>query len=222
MEYQVARLQEIVTKIQYYCKLNFKNAVDIGILLQAENMNIEDINKLIGAGVRKVGFHNIEQLGEIEHLLLPCKKYYLGELEGNNLSPVLANFETIESIINIEHVRLISDLNARTGRVTNILARMNILSEIKKFGFSPAEISDICLEIAKISGVRLTGINTYVPPLENIKMRKTALRKASVMFKMLEARFRGMEVFSLNYISQFEDLIGEGVNEIRIGIKDLA
>jgi uncharacterized pyridoxal phosphate-containing UPF0001 family protein len=102
------------------------------------------------------------------------------------------------------------------------MARMNIFSEIRKFGFTPSEISDVCLDIAKISGVRLTGVNTYVPPLENVKMRKTALRKAGVMYKMLESRFRGLDVFSMNYNRQFEDLIGEGVNEIRIGIKDLA
>jgi len=222
MEYQVARLQEIVTKIQYFCKLNFKNSVDINILLEAEGLDVADINSLIGAGVKIVGFKNIDQLGSIEHLLLPCRRHYLGELDGNNLSPILTNFDVIESVTDYEQVRLISDLNARNGHVSSLMVMMNILSEIRKFGFLPAEIADNCYEILKTSGVRLIGLNTYVPPLDNTKLRLTALRKAGTMFKMLAGRFRGFDRMSLNYLTHFEDLVREGVNEIRIGIKDLA
>ncbi len=222
MEYQVARLQEIVTKIQYYCKMNFRNPVDINILLLAEQLTLNDINKLISAGVRLIGFSNLQQLGDMEPDLLPCQKYFLGDLEENNISPILANFDLIESIVNIEQVKLISDLNARLGKITNILVRMNVVSEIKKFGFNPAEISEECYEIAKTSGIRLVGLNTYVPPVDNERIRKTAIRKAGTMFKLLDSRFRGFDRFSMNFIDQFEELIAEGVNEIRIGIKNLA
>jgi len=221
MEFQVARLQEIVNKIQYFSKLHFKNAVDIGILLETEGLDITDINKLIGAGVRKIGFSKLEQFSEYEHLLLPCEKYYLGDLDGQNLSPILANFSVIESLVTIEQARQISDLNARAGRVTKVLMRLNVLSEIKKFGFLPAEMNEATYEIALMSGLRMIGVNSYVPPVAD-KMEKTAWRKIGTVYKILTQRFRGLEVLSLNYADNLRDLIGEGVNEVRIGVKSLA
>lgn len=221
MQFQVATLQEIVSKIQYYCKLNFKNKIDIDILLEAEGLEIDVINSLIGAGVRIVGFSSLNQFIELGDMLLPCRIHYLGDLDTNNLTPVLSNFRIIESINNMDQIKRISDYNARNGKVSEVFVRMNVLSEIKKFGFVPSEIQDICMEIAKTSGVRLTGVNSYVPNIENEKMRKIALRKAGTIFKMLNARFRGFHKFSLNYLSHYEDLISEGVTQIRIGIKDL-
>lgn len=221
MQFQVATLQEIVSKIQYYCKLNFKNKIDIDILLEAEGLEIEVINSLIGAGVRIVGFSSLDQFIEMGDLLLPCKTHYLGELDTNNLTPVLANFKVIESINDMDQIRKISDYNARNGKVSEVLAMMNVLSEIKRFGFVPAEIQDVCMEIAKTSGVRLMGVHSFVPNIDNDNMRKTALRKAGTIYKMLNARFRGFDKFSLNYLTHYEDLIAEGVTQIRIGIKDL-
>lgn len=222
MEFQVARLQEIVGKIQYYSKLNFRNSVDIDLVLEADGLDIYDINKLISAGIKIVGFNSMDQFMELEPMLLPCKKYYMGPLEGANLTPILANFDRIESITTMEQVRKISDINIRTGKISSLMVKLNILSTIRQFGFLPSEVQEICLEIARVSGVRIFGVHTYVPPVENTRMRKTALRKAGVIYTMLTNRFRGIERFSMNYIGHFEDLLVEGVNEIRIGIKNLA
>jgi PLP dependent protein len=221
MGFQVSTLQEIVGRIQYYCKLNFKNRVDIDFLLDTDGLEIEDINQMISAGVRIVGFSDLEKFIEMSSDLLPCKKHYIGDLDGNNLTPILTNFDLIESINDFNQVRQISDYNARHGKITELLIRMNVLSDIKKFGFSPAEIQEVCISIAKTSGVRLLGVTSFVPNLDNDRMKKTALRKAGTVFKLLNERFRGIEKFSLNYLTQYEDLVAEGVTEIRIGVKDL-
>lgn len=221
MEFQVARLQEIVNKIQYFSKLNFKNSVDIQILLEADGLDIVDINKLIAAGVKKIGFSSLDQYIQWENMLLPCARHYLGQLEGQNLTPILANFNLIESVSSLEEARLISDLNARAGRVSQLLIKLNVLSDIKKYGFIPAEIGDASYEIALLSGVRLIGINSYVPPLGNNKLVKAAWRKIGTVFKLLQQRYRGFEVLSLNHADNLAELIEEGVNEIRIGVKSL-
>jgi uncharacterized pyridoxal phosphate-containing UPF0001 family protein len=175
MEFQVARLQEIVNKIQYFSKLNFKNAVDVQILLEADGLEYDQINKLIGAGIKRVGFSSLEQYLLWENLLLPCKRHYLGDLEGQDLSGILANFDLIESVVSVEQARFISDLNAKTGKVSSILLKINILSEIKKYGVLPVEMNDVVGEIVKMSGLRLVGINSYVPELGNSKLVSTAL-----------------------------------------------
>lgn len=221
MEFQVARLQEIVGKIQYFCKLHFKNAVDVSILLEADGLEIEDINKLISAGVRKVGFSDLEQFSAVEHLLLPCERHYLGDLETHNLMPILADFSVIESVVSLEQAREIADVNARAGRVTRVMMRLNVLSDIKKFGFLPVEINDCSYDIALMPGLRLIGVSTFVPEMGGSKLQKTAWRKVGTVFKILTERFHGFEVLSVNFSDNLADLIGESVNELRIGVKVL-
>jgi uncharacterized pyridoxal phosphate-containing UPF0001 family protein len=143
-------------------------------------------------------------------------------VSGQNLTPILANFTRIESISDIADVRKISEENLRSGKVTELMVLLNIISTIRQFGFLPAEIDGVCLEIARQPGVRLVGIHTYIPPLQNQAMTKTAMRKAGTIFKMLKNRFRGVDRLSINYLGHFEDLIAEGANELRIGVKDLA
>ncbi len=217
MEFQVARLQEIVNKIQYFSKMHFKNAIDIKILLETEGLEIDDINKLISAGVKKVGFSNLEQFVENEYLLLPVEKVFLGELDNQNINAILANFETLESIVDIEQIQQIGEINLKTGRVTNVLLKLNVLSEIKKFGVSPAEINDLSYQIAVSAGVRLRGITSFIPNFGD-KMQKTTLRKITTIYKILNQRYKGFDFLSVNYLDNMRELIEEGVNEIRIGI----
>jgi len=221
MEFQVARLQEIVNKIQHFSKLNFKNAVDVQILLEADGLEYDEINKLIGAGIKHVGFSSLEQYLLWENLLLPCKKHYLGDFVEQDLSGVLANFDVIESVLTVDQARLISDMNARKGKVSAVLLKINVLSEIKKYGVLPGEINDVVNEIVRMSGLRLIGINSYVPELGNSKLASTARRKIGIIFKLFEQKYRGFEVLSVNHTPNLEEIIAEGANEIRIGVKSL-
>jgi uncharacterized pyridoxal phosphate-containing UPF0001 family protein len=67
----------------------------------------------------------------------------------------------------------------------------------------------------------LVGINSYVPELGNSKLVSTARRKIGVVFKLFEQKYRGFEVLSTNHTANLSEIIAEGANEIRIGLKSL-
>ncbi len=217
----MARLQEIVNKIQYFAKLNFRNAVDIPLLLEADGLEYDQINKLIAAGVRRVGFTTLDQYLQWENLLLPCQKHYLGGVEGQSLTPLLSNFELVETVKSLVEAREISDLNARVGRVSRLLLQVNVWNDDARYGVLPVEVNSLALEVALLSGLRLVGLHTYIPDIGNLKMQATAARKAGVMFKLMQQKYRGVEILSINYMDDFRRLIAEGVSEIRIGLKSL-
>lgn len=217
----MARLQEIVNKIQYFAKLNFRNAVDIPLLLEAEGLEYDQINKLIAAGVKRVGFTSLEQYLQWENLLLPCQKYYLGQVEGQSLTPLLSNFELVETVKSLVEAREISNLNARVGRVSRLLLQVNVWNDDARYGVLPVEVNSLAMEVALLSGLRLVGLHAYIPDIGNLKMQATAARKAGVMFKLLQQKYRGVEILSINYMDDFRRLIAEGVSEIRIGLKSL-
>jgi len=217
MHFQVSRLQEIISKIQFNCKLNFKNSIDVNILLDAKGLDVMDINKLISAGIKHVGFNSLIELAEVAEFLLPVKKHYLGNLDDLNMAEVIAKFDLIESVNSIAIARKLNDLCVRVGKVKKVLVQVNVSNKEKQFGFLPDEIFEAFSDFGKLGGIKPIGISSYLPNFGNKVMEKQILRKVRTIFDLLGNKYRGIEVLSLNAIANWEDVIAERVNEIRVG-----
>lgn len=215
MQFQVARLQEIISKIQFNCKLNFKNAVDVDLMLETQGFDLIELNSLIGAGVKILGFKDLNSYLEVSDVLLPVKKRFIGNFNEQDLEKTLASFDLIEAVVSLEQAEEISHANAYKARVTDILMRVNVLNDRKEYGFMPAELIDQFLAINKLSGIRVRGISSYIPNFSKDERLKKALRKLKVLFVMMQERFRGVEIFSVNLQDNLEDLLAEGVTEVR-------
>ena len=216
MHFQVARLQEVIRKIQFNCKLNFKNSVDVEVLLDSAGFDLAELNNLIGAGVKIVGFKDLLSLETFGEDLLPVKKRFIGDLEGEDLEQVLSRFELVESVLTLVQAERISAFNALKGRVTEVLMRVNVLNTETQYGFMPAELMDQFIALSKLSGLRVKGISSYVPAFSKEVRLKKALRKLKVLFSLLNERFRGVEILSVNLQDNLGDLIAEGVTEVRV------
>jgi uncharacterized pyridoxal phosphate-containing UPF0001 family protein len=217
MQFQVARLQEIIGKIQFNCKLNFKNSIDVNILLDAKGLDVLDINKLIGAGVKYVGFNSLMELQEIAEHLLPAKKHYLGNLDDLNMAEVIDKFDLIESVNSIATARKLNDFCVRKGKVKKVLVQVNVLNNEKHFGFLPGEVFEAFKDFGKLGGIKPIGISSYLPNFGNKQKERQVLRKIRTVFDLLGNKYKGIDVLSLNAIANWEDVIAERVNEIRVG-----
>lgn len=220
MQFQVARLQEIINKIKLSSKLNFKNSVDVEMILEVEGLEVEEINKLIGAGVSKLRFKTLARLLEIEPLLLPSKKHYSGDF-AETLNDIFDNFDVLDTVQNMEIAKAINLWSVKTGKTKEVLVQINAVNDEIKYGILPKDFNDFVWEVSKLFGIKLKGIACYVPNVGNHKLSKTILRKASVLYKLMHARYRGVEVFSVNVGLGIEDLVGDGVNMVRLGINSL-
>ena len=217
MQFQVARLQEIISKIQFNCKLNFKNSIDVNIVLDAKGLDVFDINILIAAGIKYVGFNSLVELNEITDTLLPVKKHYFGNLDELNMAEVIAKFDLIESINSIATARKLNDLCVRAGKVKKVLVQVNVLNKEEHFGFLPDEIFEAFSDFGKLGGIKPIGISSYLPDFRNKAKERQILRKVRTIFDLLRNKYRGIEVLSLNAMTNWEDVIAERVNEIRVG-----
>lgn len=221
MQFQIARLQEIVSKVQFSCKMNFKNSVDVEILLEADGLDILDINKLIGAGIKRVGFLDLNYFLTLENQLLPCKKVYLGVINDQNISDILENFDFLQNVVSLKQAKDLSLANAVKGKVKEFSLSMNLVNKEESYGLIPEKFDDDVWEMAKLTGLRLRGVSVFCPPYGNVDLEKKLLRKAGVLYKILNSRYKGIELYSANLVGRVEDMVTEGVNEIRIGLKTL-
>lgn len=221
MQFQVARLHDIVNKIKLYSKLNFKNAVDVGMVLIADEIELEDLNKLISAGIQRLAFSRWSDYESIQYLLLPCKKHFLGELN-ENFDDIMLNFDVIESLKTLELAKKINHWSVTTGKVKDIFVQVNVVNETEEYGISPAKFNDFVWDLSKYPGLRIKGLSAFVPNTGNSRLSKTILRKAGVLFKLLHSRFKGIDFFSVNHGLEIGELVSDGVNLVRIGVKSLS
>lgn len=220
MQFQVARLQEIINKIKLSSKLNFKNSVDVDMILEVDGLQVDEINKLIGAGITKLRFKTLANLLEIEPLLLPSKKHYSGDF-GESLNDIFDNFDVLDTIQDMEIAKAINLWSVKSGKSKDVLVQINAVNEEIKYGILPKDFNDFVWELSKLFGIKLRGISCFVPNTGNQKLSKTILRKASVLYKLMHSRYRGVEIFSVNAGLGIEDLVGDGANMIRIGVNSL-
>lgn len=221
MQFQIARLQEIVSKVQFSCKMNFKNSIDVEILLEADGLDILDINKLIGAGIKRVGFLDFDYFLTIKNQLLPCRKVYLGTINDQNVNAILENFDFLQNVVSLKQAKNLSLANAVIGKVKEFSLSINLVNKEESYGLIPEKFDDEVWEMAKLTGLRLRGINIFCPPYGNIDLEKKLMRKAGVLYKILNSRYKGIELYSANLVGRVEDMVAEGINEIRIGLKTL-
>lgn len=220
MQFQVARLQEIINKIKLSSKLNFKNSVDVDMILEVDGLETDEINKLIGAGVTKLRFKTLASLLKVEYLLLPARKHYSGDFS-EPLNDIFDSFDVLDSVQTIEIGRAINLWSVESGKSKDVLVQINAVNEDVKYGVLPKDFNDFVWELSKIFGVKLRGVSCFVPNTGNQKLSKTILRKASVLYKLMQARYRGVETFSVNVGLGIEDLVGDGANMVRIGVNSL-
>lgn len=221
MQFQIARLQEIITKVQFSCKMNFKNSVDVEILLEIEGLELADVNKLVSAGIKRIGVFDFDAFLDIKDSLLPCRKAFVGEIDESKMEDILNNFDFLQNVVSLECAEKLSNLNAKRGKTTDFALSVNLVNKEKKYGILPEEFDSTVIEILKLSGLRLRGLNIYCPSFGNQLMEKKLLRKAGVLYKLLDSRYKGIELYSVNMVGKVEEMINEGVNEIRIGLNSL-
>lgn len=220
MQFQVARLQEIINKIKLSSKLNFKNSVDVEMILDVDGLEVDEINKLIGAGITKLRFKSLAKLLEIENMLLPSKKHYSGDFSEMK-EDIFEKFDVLDSVQDMRIAKAINVWSVKSGKTRPILVLINAVNDNPEYGVLPKDFNEFVWELSKLFGIKLLGISCFVPNTGNDKLSKTILRKASVLYKLMHSRYRGVEVFSVNVGLGIEDLVSDGVNMVRIGVNSL-
>ena len=187
------------------------------VLIEAKGLDVTDLNILISAGIKNVGFGSLMELEEVSGGLLPVKKHYLGNLDDLNVAAIIEKFDLIESVNSISIARKLNDCCVRSGKLKQVLVQVNVLNREKEFGFLPGEVFEAFIDISKLGGIKPVGISSYVPNFQNRQKEKQILRKVRTIYDLLRNKYRGIDVLSLNAINNWEDVIAERVNEIRVG-----
>ena len=140
------------------------------LLLATKTVSPEQINfAATECGHRLIGENRVQEL---------CDKYdrlrrdlleihFIGYLQSNKVRQIIDKVDMIHSVDRLSLAEEINRRAAEKGIVMDVLCEINIGREAEKGGVMPERAEEFCMKLAKLPGIRLRGIMTMAPKLEN-------------------------------------------------------
>lgn len=215
-------LEKINERIKKAALKANRDPQEIKLVAVSKTATIEQIKEAINAGVKIIGENKVHEAKEKYHILTADIEWHLvGHLQTNKAKYAVEIFDLIHSVDSIKLAKEIDKRSMQFGKTTNVLVEVNVSEEKSKYGIKPEEVEPFLKEISEFSRIRVRGLMTIAPIIEEDKeevrpyFRK--LRELSEEIKSKNINNLKMDYLSMGMTDDFEVAIEEGANMVRIG-----
>lgn len=179
------------------------------------------IRQLYNEGVRDFGENKVQELMEkYEELPKDIRWHMIGHLQTNKVKYIVGKVAMIHSVDSERLVDVIEKESAKIDTVTDILVEVNISGEQSKFGVCPDDLLPLVRKIAVLPHIRLCGLMTVPPNLEDMEENRyvfAKLRQLSVDIAAENIDNVNVANLSMGMSNDYEIAIEEGATHVRIG-----
>ena len=126
----------------------------------------------------------------------------------------------IHSVDSLHLAEAINAESQKKGVISSILIEVNVAQEESKFGLAVEETFDLVKDIAKLSNVKIEGLMTIAPFVENAEENREIfkqLRQLSVDIAAKNIDNVSMGVLSMGMTNDYEVAVEEGATFVRVG-----
>ncbi len=189
----------------------------------AKTRTAAEIEEAIAAGVRIIGENYVQEaLKAKEEVKLPARWHLIGHLQKNKVKKAVQIFDMIETVDSYELAEEINKKCQKINKVMPILIEINSGKEPQKAGVMPEEAVDLIKRITKLPYVKIMGLMTMGPWLEDPEGLRPYFRLTKELFEEIKALNLSqveMRYLSMGMSDSYKVAIEEGANLIRIGTK---
>ena len=214
-------LKEVSDRIGAACKRAGRSREDVTLVAVSKTKPVSMLMEAYAAGVRDFGENRVQEILEKAPLMPDDIRWHMiGHLQTNKVRQVIDRVVLIHSVDSVALARQIEKEAAKRDLVVHILLEVNVAGEESKFGFSVDEAEEAAVEIAKFAQVRIDGLMTIAPFVENSEENRDVFQKLfqlSVDIKRKNIDNVKMDVLSMGMTGDFEEAVEEGASVIRVG-----
>ncbi|MGD0210843.1 MAG: YggS family pyridoxal phosphate-dependent enzyme [Desulfomonilia bacterium] len=204
-------------------KLRSEIPQGINVVAAAKSRNAQEILEAIDAGITIVGENYLQESKEmIEAIGKKAAWHFIGHIQKNKVKHIVPLFDMIETVDSLELSGLIDQHSTRHGRIMPVLIEVNIACEAQKHGAMPETVSELIRQISGLPNIRVKGLMTMGPFVEDPEELRPYFRQARTLFeeiKALNILNVSMDDLSMGMSDSFRIAIEEGATMVRIGTK---
>jgi hypothetical protein len=182
------------------------------------------IQAALAAGQRDFGENRLEELWPKfqearSRGLTEIRWHMIGAIQSRKTAQAIGPFALIHSVDRLKVARRLSDAAVEAGCVMAVLLEVNISGEESKHGFRADELRQAALQLAALPGIRIQGLMTMAPLVENPEETRPIFRELRQLCDRLAVEYPAMEWrrLSMGMTNDFEVAIEEGATLVRIG-----
>jgi len=183
---------------------------EIRLIVVTKTFPVDVINQAIDLGVHSIGETKVQEAyKKFEEIGKKVEWHMIGHLQSNKVKDAVEIFDYIHTVDRIKIAKKISDKCLESGKKMPVLIQIDSTGD--KFGIKSEETDDFVNEIKKLNGIRVEGLMTIAPYVEQEKTRPYFRKLKELALNL------GLKHLSMGMSNDFEVAIEEGATMVRIG-----
>lgn len=214
-------LKDVEERIQAACDRSGRKREDVLLVAVSKTKPVEMIEEVMTAGIVDFGENKPQELRDKYEVLPKNLRFHMiGHLQTNKIKYVIDRGVLIHSIDSIHLAEAVNAEAKKHNRIMPVLVEVNVAQEESKSGFLVEKAENAIREIAKLSNIRVEGLMTIAPFVENAEENRqyfVKLRKLSVDIAAKNIDNVTMHHLSMGMTGDYEVAIEEGATMVRVG-----
>ncbi len=220
MSYIKENIDSINTGIAEAAKNCGRKAEDVKLIAVTKTYGVDVINEAIDCGVTDIGENRVQEIMEKYEHVKPVRWHLIGHLQKNKVKYIIDKVSLIHSVDSLGLAEEINKQAAKIEKVQDILIQVNVSGEESKFGVEPDECMELCEKISALPNVRICGLMTVAPFVEDEKLLAKVfdgLRQISldISAKLTDTVY--MDELSMGMTNDYPIAVANGATMVRVG-----
>ena len=214
-------LANVEKNIEQACRNAGRSRDEVTLIAVSKTKPVEMLQEIYDENIRDFGENKVQELcSKMEQLPSDIRWHMIGHLQRNKVKYIVGKVELIHSV---DTYRLAEEINIQAKKqnvIVPILVEVNIAHEESKFGISAEDAILLVEEISKLENIRIKGLMTIAPYVENPEDNRLYFRKikqlsVDITNKNIDNVF--MEILSMGMTGDYMVAIEEGATMVRVG-----
>ena len=182
---------------------------------------MEKLKEAYDAGARVFGENKVQEIvDKYDQMPSDVKWHMIGHLQRNKVKYIVDKVAMIHSVDSLRLAETIEKEAAKKAVIVPILIEVNVAQEESKFGLKPEEVLPLIEQIADFSHIRIKGLMTIAPYVDNAEENREIfreLKKLSVDIAAKNINNVTMSVLSMGMTGDYMVAVQEGATMVRVG-----
>lgn len=203
------------------CEKCGRDAGEVRLIAVSKTKPLPALQEAYTYGCRDFGENKVQELVEkYEAMPKDIRWHMIGHLQRNKVKYLVDKVFLIHSVDSLRLAQEIEKEAAKLEKTVNILIEVNVAEEESKYGVTAEETPALIEEIAKMPHIRVKGLMTIAPYVEDAEENRQYFEKLNkiyvdIIHKNIDNVF--MEELSMGMTGDYEVAITEGATYIRVG-----
>ena len=214
-------LANVEKNIEQACKNAGRSRDEVTLIAVSKTKPVEMLQEIYDENIRDFGENKVQELcSKMEQLPSDIRWHMIGHLQRNKVKYIVGKVELIHSV---DTYRLAEEINIQAKKqnvIVPILVEVNIAHEESKFGISAEDAILLVEEISKLENIRIKGLMTIAPYVENPEDNRLYFRKIKQLSVDINAKNIDniyMDTLSMGMTNDYVVAVEEGATMVRVG-----